>query len=116
QAHGEGGRFTVWRGREREITPREDGRRADPVSRIEAPVAPTRATTVADAVATAMRREAAVDHAAITIRSDAGDAARGGADPLATGMAGLAPDLLGSSFRRTHRRASAASEMRDRKA
>lgn len=114
-AHLEGGRVSVAPDRLRGTILRESENRAVLMNRAGGNGPPTRAVAVADAVLTAMRREEAGGLSAVAMPGDAHGAVRGGMGQLKAEIRSAAPDVLGSGFRRTHRRTSLASEMRDRK-
>jgi len=74
----------------------------------------SRAAMVADAVALTMRREETGNTPALAGRGNGMDMGRGNMDQLRAEPDGPASELLGSGFRRTHRRVSATGQMRDR--
>lgn len=74
---------------------------------------PSRAHAIAEAVATSMRREESVGAGKRLIGIERADAAQAKADAQAPSNEVLGASLLGSSFRRTHRRMSLAGTRRD---
>lgn len=74
----------------------------------------SRAAMVADAVALTMRREETGGAAALTSRDNGADMGRGTMDQLRREPGLPSSEMLGSGFRRTHRRVSATGQIRDR--
>ena len=73
----------------------------------------SRAHVIADAVSTSMRREGAGNVLALSAMGASQNASRRAPEQMRSTSETPPPDVLGSSFRRTRTRASAANKMRD---